>query len=122
MIENPYTQPHYLTGYWPVKPALIDPDRRERGDRMKKPTQYYFINFEPANNFILEPRPIRQTKAVMYLNSKSGDKTRYEQRSEITPEYANRFIREFLLEKPVPQFDGGGTGSNDDTQNVSFPF
>ena len=105
MIENPYTQPHYLTQFWPVKPALIDRDRRERGDRMKKPTQYFFINFEPANNLVFDPMPVRKTQAVMYLNSKSGNRTRYEQRSEITPEYANRFIREFLIKEDAQKIE-----------------
>ena len=30
IIENPYTQPHYLTTYWCIRPTLIDKDRTER--------------------------------------------------------------------------------------------
>lgn len=104
MIENPYTQPHYLTLYWPVKPAVIDADRTMRGDRMKKPTQYWFINFEPANNLLFEAIPMRTAERVMYIKPGEGH-NRYEARSEITPEYANRFIREFLIEKDAPQPD-----------------
>lgn len=122
MIENPYTQPHYLTQFWPVKPTLIDPDRTRRGDRMKKPTQYWFINFEPENNLVFDAIPAKERLRVMYLNAKSGEKTRYEQRSEITPEYANRFIREFLIEKDAPQPDkpDASNGNMDDSMPTLF--
>ena len=43
VIENPYNQPHYLTMYWSVKPAIIDKDRTENGDYFKKPTQYLLL-------------------------------------------------------------------------------
>ena len=52
IIENPYSTEHFLTKYWAIKPAIIDVDRRILGDKMKKPTQYYFINCEPKNNDI----------------------------------------------------------------------
>lgn len=41
IIENPFTQPHYLTEYFPIKPALIDKDRSIHMDKFKKPTQYF---------------------------------------------------------------------------------
>ena len=104
MIENPYTQPHYLTVYWPVKPAVIDPDRTMRGDYMKKPTQYFFINFEPANNLIFEAIPMRTAERVMYIKPSKGH-NRYEARSEIAPEYANRFIREFLIKEDASKIE-----------------
>lgn len=65
---------------------------------MRKPTQYFFINFEPANNLILEPMIVSKPERVMYLKPGTG-RSRAEQRSEITPEYANRFIREFLIKE-----------------------
>lgn len=107
MIENPYTQPHYLTTYWCVKPALIDKDRTKRGDTMRKPTQYFFINFEPANNLILEPMIVSKPERVMYLKPGTG-RSRAEQRSEIAPEYANRFIREFLIKEDAPKIESQG--------------
>lgn len=97
IIENPYTQPHYLTSYWCLKPSFVDLDRRKRGDYFKKPTQYYFINFEPKNNFIMEPLIIRK-KLVVDRVCDDDQHTRKEKRSLISPEYANRFIREFILE------------------------
>ena len=38
IIENPITQPHYLTLYWCLQPKVIDKDRTLNGDYMKKPT------------------------------------------------------------------------------------
>lgn len=95
IIENPATSPHYLTAYWCIKPKFIDRDRTERGDWMKKATQYWFINCEPKNNFIFEPQIVRKPKKYKEIK---GGIDRQKTRSEITPEYANRFIREFILD------------------------
>lgn len=89
IIENPYTTQHYLTRYWALKPAFIDEDRRETGDYYQKPTQYWFIGRKPSNNFIFESADYKVTKRVIY--EKKVD------RSMIAPEYANRFIREYVL-------------------------
>ena len=92
IIENPYTQPHYLTQFFPIKPKLIDYDRSERGDNMKKPTQYWFINREPSNNFIFEPQIINEQRTIDGISKNSKTV-----RSMIAPDYANRFIREFII-------------------------
>lgn len=97
IIENPMTPPHFLTQYWPIKPALIDWDRRERGDKFKKPTQYFFIGLEPKTNFIWEPQPHTAIQTEIIAQVKGSGAKRAAKRSEITPEYANRFIREFIL-------------------------
>nr|DAU82066.1 MAG TPA: hypothetical protein [Caudoviricetes sp.] len=55
IIENPYTQPHYLTTYWCIKPKIIDKDRTVNGDYYKKPTQFFFVNCDPKNNLVWEP-------------------------------------------------------------------
>lgn len=121
MIENPYTQPHYLSYYWPIKPALIDRNRRIRGDRMKKPTQYWFINMNPKNNFIVEPMYINERRIHEHLCGKNKITGR-DIRSEIAPEYANRFIREFLIEKDAPQPDkpDASNGNMDDSMPTLF--
>ena len=92
IIENPYTQPHYLTSYFPIKPKIIDMDRSERGDYYKKPTQYWFINREPSTNFIFEPQVINERRVVDKVST-----NRPFVRSEISKDYANRFIREFII-------------------------
>ena len=97
VIENPYMQPHYLTTYWCLKPALIDKDRTENGDYYKKPTQYWFVGFEPKYNIILEPLDYVETKRITNLK-KDGDVSVKTQRSMIHPQYARRFIKQFLLD------------------------
>lgn len=90
IIENPYSMEHYLTRYWSLKPSVIDKDRTKRGDHYKKPTQYWFVNREPSNNFIFEPMVLNERKSVV-------DNRNQVERSMISKDYANRFIREFIL-------------------------
>lgn len=91
IIENPYSTQHYLHRYWHLKPKIIDKDRTENGDNFKKPTQYWFINCEPKNNFIFEPIKLVERKII--------DKCNTVERSMINPQYANRFIREFIIDE-----------------------
>lgn len=90
IIENPYGQ-NYLESFFPLKSKLIDLDRSINGDYFKKPTQYRFINCDPKNNLLFEPRIIRRNlKDVAKTTSKV-------ERSMISGEYANRFIRQYIL-------------------------
>lgn len=93
VIENPKPVPHHLTDYWCIKPTIIDKDRTENGDYYKKPTQYWFINCEPKCNLVFEPLEYVETKRIDYVNG-SDRKT---QRSLIHPQYASRFIRQYLI-------------------------
>lgn len=90
VIENPYSTQHYLTRYWALEPSIIDKDRRDMGDAFEKPTQYWFINCKPKNNFIFESLIVHKTKKIKDCSTI--------ERSMITPDYANRFIRECLIE------------------------
>ena len=98
VIENPYMQPHYLTTYWCIKPGIIDLDRTENGDYYKKPTQYFFINFKPQNNLVWECLEYVETKRVAKLKN-HNDISVKTQRSMIHPQYASRFIRQYLIEE-----------------------
>lgn len=98
IIENPYSDQHYLTRYWPLDPKLIDKDRTERGDYYKKPTQYWFVNRMPKCNLIFEPLDWCERKRIEYVKAENGKSTTV-MRSMIHPQYANRFIREFILEE-----------------------
>lgn len=89
VIENPYDAEHYLTKYFPMLPGVIDKNRRDRGDYMEKPTQFYFINCKPSENFIFEAVAYHKKRREVELDQRT--------RSEISKEYANRFIREFIL-------------------------
>ena len=90
IIENPYNGQHYLTRYWPLKPAIIDYDRRRDGDWYKKPTQYWFINCKPKNNILFEPIEFVEERKIEMVRNQV-------QRSMIHPQYANRFLRQYVL-------------------------
>ncbi len=92
IIENPYSTTHYLVKYWAIPSTIIDMDRRIRGDVFKKPTQYWFINCKPKQNMLLEAYTVNNnTKDILHTTPGID-------RSLILSEYANRFIREFILD------------------------
>lgn len=91
IIENPYSTTHYLVKYWAIPSKIIDMDRRKRGDYFKKPTQYWFINCEPKQNIIFE------AYTIQYESKDIGHTNPGVERSIIAPDYANRFIREYIL-------------------------
>jgi hypothetical protein len=109
IMENPYSEEHFLRRYWCYSPAVIDKDRRENGDYYKKPTQYWFLNCEPKYNFLFEATeynavdckdPIRLMNKSHYEDFAN---TKKEARSMIHPTYANRFIRTYILEQEYGQ-------------------
>lgn len=65
-------------------------NRTKKGDYFKKPTQYWFINRKPSTNFIFEPLNYTKTKRINDCSTV--------ERSMISPQYANRFIREYILD------------------------
>lgn len=97
IIENPYSTTHYLVKYWCIPYTILDTDRSKNGDYYKKPTQYWFINCEPKNNFIFEPLELVKTKIISSQKAENGI-DRVVMRSMIHPQYANRFIREYILD------------------------
>lgn len=92
IIENPYGG-NYLEKFFPIKPKVIDLDRSENGDYFKKPTQFRFINCEPKYNLIFEPKIINNN-----LKKISNTSNKVE-RSLISKEYANRFIRTYIIDE-----------------------
>lgn len=97
IIENPYTQPHYLFNNFPFKPAIIDRNRSVRGDNYSKPTQYFFFNLNPTRGLTTynprKPRLIRNQSG--HFGSHCG-----KERSEITATYADNFINDFIFGTP----------------------
>lgn len=95
IVENPYTQPHYLTYYFPIKPSVIDMDRRILGDKFKKPTQYWFVNIQANDNKLHRPFEFGKQKNYVTVDniSKGID------RSLIDPEYAENFIKKYILDE-----------------------
>lgn len=98
IIENPYNFQHYLVNYWAMKPAIIDKDRTKNGDYYKKPTQYFFVNCEPEQNFIFEPLEWSKTRVVEKIKVEDGMNTKII-RSMIHPQYARRFIEMYLIDQ-----------------------
>ena len=115
VFENPAGEQHYLTRYWCLKPAIIDKDRRNNGDAFKKPTQYWFIGFEPKYNLVFEPLDFVKNKIVCRSGLSQAE------RSEIHPQYANRFIRQYLIDEQVKskRFDSPSRTSSRICSSVS---
>ena len=95
IVENPYTQPHYLTSFFPLKPRIIDKDRQDNGDYYKKPTQFFIIGFEPEDNLVFEPLEYVPTYRHDSVSPQDG-KSRAVMRSLMHPQYARRFILRYL--------------------------
>lgn len=94
IVENPYATHHYLHNNFPYKPAMIDHNRRLRGDFFKKPTQYFFLNCTPTNGNSRQMN--KEKKNVNDLTGHRGSLCD-EDRSMISPDYARNFICDFIL-------------------------
>ena len=106
VMENPYSEEHFLRRYWCFPPSIIDRDRRMNGDYFKKPTQYWFLNIEPKNNLVFEPLEhfdFDSSDRIRLMTKEDADKigakTIKQARSMIHPQYANRFIRQYLIDE-----------------------
>lgn len=108
ILENPYSEEHFLRRYWCFLPSVIDHDRRDNGDYFKKPTQYWFLNCTPEQNILFEALPsndlgvkdaIRQMTKESW--SQTGTSTIKVARSMIHPDYADRFIRQYVLDSEM---------------------
>lgn len=105
IMENPYSEEHFLRRYWCYPPSIIDKDRRENGDYYAKPTQYWFVNCKPEQNLLFEPityNHLGEGDAIRRLNSsmygeKFGNVSLKVARSMIHPQYARRFIKQYIL-------------------------
>ena len=97
IVENPYSEQHYLNRNFPFKAKVIDRNRLLRGDYYKKPTQYWFLNCEPTYGMSIQKdkkqRIIRKAKSGIHSGICS------EERSMISPDYARNFICDFIIGK-----------------------
>lgn len=101
IMENPYSEEHFLRRYWCYSPAVIDKDRRDSGDYFKKPTQYWFVNFKPKNNLVFEAIDYVKTKIIAKSRVNDDGLSVKTQRSMIHPQYADRFIRQYILDEEI---------------------
>lgn len=95
IIENPYSTQHYLIKHFPIRPTIVDQDRTLKGDYMKKPTAYWFIGIKPKFNQVNEP--INYKEKITH-NRLWWDKNKTVKRSLISSDYANRFIKEYIID------------------------
>lgn len=98
IMENPWSQQHYLKSGFVMPPTMIDQNRMLRGDYFMKPTAYWFINCEPTIGLMT----IQKDKEKKIINQcKHGIQAGIcsEERSMISPDYARNFICDFILEK-----------------------
>lgn len=105
VIENPYTQPHYLHNNFLKAPSVIDKDRTRRGDKVRKPTQFWFFNCEPEQGFTQQQT--REREILKIESMKGGKKAGLcsEERSMISPDYARNWICDFILGKVQQDID-----------------
>lgn len=98
IIENPNSvNPNFLKMYFPLKPTISIDDRSRYGDFYKKPTNFWFINFKPSYNFIFENCEQKEIYNIETGCKKQKGISLKVARSLMSPEFANRFIREFIL-------------------------
>lgn len=104
ILENPFSEEHFLRRYWCFLPSIIDRDRRDNGDYFKKPTQYWFLNCSPEQNILFEPLPNNGIDAKDPIRTmtkeewtQTGASSCKVARSMIHPDYADRFVRQYVL-------------------------
>lgn len=98
VIENPFSELHYLHNNFLQEPSVFDKDRTRRGDFFKKPTGYWFFGCKPNTGTFTYQAP---KKELVVWESKSAIKAGLcsEERSMISPDYARNFICDFILGK-----------------------
>ena len=98
VCENPYATTHYLVQYFPYRAAVVDHNRRLRGDYFAKPTQYFFVNCKPTNGRTIQND--KEHKTAWGCKSAPIAGLCSEERSMISSDYARNFICDFILGKP----------------------
>ena len=90
IIENPYGKCGFLKQYFPLKPNIVINDRRVLGDIFKKPTQFFYINCLPTYHLTREDdMSLKKSKPIESIHGFD--------RSKIAPEFARRFVENFIL-------------------------
>ena len=97
IMENPYSQSHYLVKNFVYKSSVIDRNRRLRGDYFVKPTQYWYVNCEPTYGQSFTNQKVKKTVCGIKGSDTAG--LCGEERSLISPDYARNFICDFVLGK-----------------------
>lgn len=108
VVENPNANLQILKTFFPKEPSVIINDRTNFGDKYRKPTAFWFFNCVPSFNYIFEnikndKKENITIKKVAQFEKQGFSSDFYkkirEQRSIMSPTFADRFIREFVLEQ-----------------------
>lgn len=91
VIENPYTSNYLLSQEEMKQPDLIIMNRRDLGDHYKKPTMFYYYNFEPT---VFSNYTIIKDYEIKKVSNENGI-----ERSLISPEFAYNFVSKYILGK-----------------------
>ena len=97
IMENPWSEQTFLKQNFPFKPAVIDNNRRLRGDYFAKPTAFWFVNCEPTHMKTMQPR--ERGKNICEIKPSATAGVCSEERSMISPDYARNFICDFIIGK-----------------------
>ena len=97
IIENPYSQLHYLCNNFFKKPDVFDRNRQRRGDYFKKPTGYWYFNCAPTYGESYQTQ--KEKKVVFDCRRSNNTGLCSEERSMISPDYARNFICDFIIGK-----------------------
>lgn len=87
IVENPW-HCSYLRKNFIYSPTLIDYNRRLRGDSVKKPTAYWFVNCQPSRKY---------TTMELCSSAATVKNIRGIQRSIISEKYARHFVLDYIL-------------------------
>lgn len=88
IIENPCGTCGFLNQFFPIKNKVVIKDRTTLGDNYIKPTQFFYVNCEPSFNLIQETKKAK---------TKNIEKAHGFERSIITSEFAENFIKYYIL-------------------------
>ena len=89
IVENPYVGNYLRTLNVMKSPDLVIRDRTKLGDHYKKPTMFYFYNFEPT---FISQYQIVKPQQIKKVNDNHGI-----QRSLIHKNFARNFINKYIF-------------------------
>ena len=95
IIENPASSgdKNYLVMFSPVDVGYYEKDRSIFGDRFKKPTNFFTVNFEMKEKLMMFEDKVYETINIYDIQSKAVSTGG---RSKIENNYANNFYKRFL--------------------------
>lgn len=97
VMENSWSENHFLKFGYLKPPTIVDNNRWLRGDCYKKPTAYWFWNCE--NTYGESYQQPKKVKRIVEGKKNPIAGMCSEERSMISPDYARNFISDFILGK-----------------------